>query len=47
MMHMVIYCHTKKFFLKLKEVKVKEAGGYSRIKTIIDGIKKESPNTLF
>ncbi|GAA0788228.1 bifunctional metallophosphatase/5'-nucleotidase [Hathewaya limosa] len=37
----------KEVFFEAKGIKVKEAGGYSRIKTVIDGIKKESPNTLF
>lgn len=34
-------------FFENKGFEVKEAGGYSRIKTLVDNIKLENPNTLF
>lgn len=34
-------------FFENDGIKVKEAGGYSRIKTLVDKIKAENPNTIF
>ena len=34
-------------FFENDGIKVKEAGGYSRIKTLVDKIKTENPNTIF
>lgn len=44
--HGHIDSHNEVFF-ENNGLKVKEAGGYSRIKTLVDEIKKENPNTLF
>ena len=38
--------HNEVFF-EADGFKIKEAGGYSRIKTLVDTIRKENPNTLF
>ena len=37
--------HNEAFF-EANGINIKEAGGYSRIKTVIDSIKQENPNTI-